>query len=181
MIRSYHPLLLCLAACAPAAALHAQETPAPPAAATQGGPADDPDLDFSGAALAHVRAHGRPATPALQAAARRAIEASAGEEGCQVDGERLFEVDVDGDGRAEGLAAWTESGCGGSAGNYYARQLAVLRAQGDDWTPVLTGVSLGTKLVGARRIDAIDGGRLSLRPEDGSLAQAETVVVPPLP
>ena len=180
MIRTAYPLLLCLAACGCAAALHAQEA-APPAATPAQPAADDADLDFSGAALAHVRAHARPAAPALQAAARRAIEASAGEADCQVDGERLFEVDLDGDGRAEGVAAWTESGCGGSPGNDYARQLAVLRAQGDDWVPVLTGVSLGTKLVGARRIDAIDGGRLSLRPEGASLSQAETVVVPPLP
>ena len=65
---------------------------------TPGSDAEDAQyFDFSGDALAVVRARARPATPELRDAARRIVDATGEERGCGAypEGERLFMLDLD--------------------------------------------------------------------------------------
>ncbi|GGJ99198.1 hypothetical protein [Luteimonas terricola] len=158
--------------------------PAEPAtdevATTPGSDAEDTQyFDFSGDALARIRADARPATPDLRDAARRIVDATGEERGCGThpEGERLFMLDLDGEPGEEALLLYTMEGCENVA-NYYDRNGYVLRQVEGDWQQV-GDFSLGTRLVGPAHISSITDGRLVVTPEDDSMAQAAEVVIAP--
>lgn len=158
--------------------------PAEPAtdelAATPGSDAEDTQyFDFSGEALARVRAEGRPATPELRDAARRIVDATGETRGCGTfpEGERLFMLDLDGRPGDEALLLYTMQGCEEMA-NYHERNGYVLRQLDGDWRQVAE-FSLGTRMVGPAHVTSIADGRLVVTPDDDSLAQAAEVVIAP--
>jgi len=147
---------------------------------TPGSDAEDAQyFDFSGDALAVVRARARPATPELRDAARRIVDATGEERGCGAypEGERLFMLDLDDLPGEEALLLYTMEGCEDMA-NYFDRNGYVLRNADGDWRQV-AGFSLGTRMVGAARITSIANGRLVVTPDEDSLAQAAEVAIAP--
>ena len=188
-------LLACVAAaCSPAPTPTPEATtqPAPAAtpaaetaraAAVDGPPVDQAalELDFTGEALAWMRAHARPAPAALAEAARAKATAEATEDDCAhlVDGDRAFAADLDGDGVLEGITAATLESCGGG-GNNYLRALVVWREDAAGWQPVLT-TAIGTNPGGNRSVATIADGALTLVGDQGAYGSTqppETLQVP---
>lgn len=135
-------------------------------------------FDFSGAALAHMRSQARPATSELRDAARRLVDATGEERGCDAwpEGERLFMLDLDGRPGDEALLLYTMEGCW-DGGNYYDRSGYVLRETGGEWRPVAE-FPLGTKMVGNAVISEIEPGLIVVSPEGDSLFEQVRVEIP---
>lgn len=195
-------LAACTPADAPAGAPVDATTPAPTATETAAEPAAggevgaaavappapagavDPDtlsLDFRGDALAWARANGHAAPAALSDATRAKATAEATAEDCShwAEGDRALASDLDGDGRDEGITAYTLEACGGG-GNNYVRTLVVWRDVAGAWTPVLD-VPLGTKVGGNRAVTALSADSITVagggEPFDSD-APPETVTIP---
>ena len=147
---------------------------------TPGSDAEDAQyFDFTGEALATVRANARAATPPLRDAARRLVDATAEKDGCGTypEGERLFLLDLDGRPGDEALLLYTLEGCNDMQ-NYYDRNGYVLRESDGAWNQVAE-FSLGTRLVGPARISSLTGGRLVVTPDADSQAQAAEISLAP--
>ena len=148
--------------------------------ATTGSDAEDTQyFDFSGAALSKIRADGRPATPELRDAARRIVDATGAERGCEAypETERLFMLDLDGQPGDEALLLYNMQDCGGGGGNYYDRSGYVLRQVDGEWRQVAE-FSVGTKLVGDATISALEPGVVVVTPAAGSMVDPQRVEIP---
>ncbi len=136
-------------------------------------------FDFSGAALERVRSDGRPATPELRDAARRIVDATGAERGCEAypETERLFMLDLDGQPGDEALLVYNMQSCTDGGGNYYDRNGYVLRQVDGDWRQVAE-FSVGTKLVGDATISALEPGVVVVSPAAGSMVEPQRVEIP---
>lgn len=142
--------------------------------------ADDTWTDFSGAALATMQSKAKPAGDTVLAAVRRIAkgESIKQQQSFHDEGAQAFEIDLDGDGKREGLGFYTLEGTP-DGGNYTARSGVVLRETGFGWQPVLE-FPIGTNMVGFGTVSAIDGRRITVTiPADVlDKPQVETYTVP---
>jgi len=145
-----------------------------PATACAGDGAED-EL-FAPQAWHYLRTHRQPTPLAfLQVTEKYLEEQNDPEQSCSIYNPRRFMLDLDGDGKAEGLLLYTIEGCGG--GNGWTVHLDVFVHANGKWA-LAQPISLGGDLGGVGRIAGFRPGEILLGEEDEDPSNATPVPVP---